>query len=293
MLAPELLKKIKRIHITSSKMVDSMMAGHYRSAFRGSGMEFEEVREYVPGDEIKSIDWKVTARMGRPYIKRYREEREQVIMLLVDMSRSGLFGTTEKNKRETITELASILAFHAIKNGDKVGVILFTKDIELYIPPKRGASHVWRVIRELLSFTPKYRGTDMVRALDFLGRVCRKKTVTFLVSDFLGTDPATSLRRLSKRHDLIAVPVTDPGDFALPTGGMLCARDLETGEQVHVDCSDKKTRLAYTKLQEQTYTNTLVSLKRAGIDCMEIHTDASLTDALYRFFRIREKRARA
>lgn len=293
MLSPELLKKIKRIHITSSKVVDSMMAGHYRSAFRGSGMEFEEVREYVPGDEIKSIDWKVTARMGHPYIKRYREEREQVIMLLVDMSRSGLFGTTEKNKRETITELASILAFHAIKNGDKVGVILFTRDIERYIPPKRGASHVWRVIREILSFVPKYRGTDMIRALDFLGKVCRKKTVTFLVSDFLGPDPTSSLRSLSKRHDLIAVPVTDPGDFALPKGGMLCARDLETGEQLHIDCTDKKIRQAYTDMQLQTYTSTLLALKRAGIDCMEIHTDAPLVDALYRFFRIREKRARS
>lgn len=256
-------------------------------------MEFEEVREYVPGDEIKSIDWKVTARMGRPYIKRYREEREQVIMLLVDMSRSGLFGTREKNKRETITELASILAFHAIKNGDKVGVILFTKDIESYIPPKRGAAHVWRVIREILTFTPRYRGTDMVRALDFLGRVCRKKTVAFLVSDFLGDDPSLSLRRLGKRHDLIAVPVTDPGDFVLPEKGMLCARDLETGAQAHVDCSDSTTRQAYTDMQQRTYDTTLRALKRAGIDCMEIRTDASLTEALYRFFRIREKRARA
>ncbi len=293
MLAPELLKKIRRIHITSSKVVDSMMAGHYRSAFRGSGMEFEEVREYVPGDEIRAIDWKVTARMGRPYIKRFREEREQVIMLVVDMSRSGLFGTQAKNKRETITELASILAFHAVKNQDKVGVILFTRDIEHYIPPKRGAAHVWRVIREILTFTPKYRGTDMTRALDFMGRVCRKKTVTFLISDFLSSDPTPSLRRLGRRHDVIAVPVTDPGDFTLPEAGIMGVRDLETGEMARVDCSNRQTRDAFTRMQEKAHADVLTSLKRAGIDTMAVSTDKPLTDALYRFFRIREKRARA
>ncbi|WP_462323783.1 DUF58 domain-containing protein [Desulfoplanes sp.] len=293
MLSPELLKKIRRIHITSSKVVDSMMAGHYRSAFRGSGMEFEEVREYVPGDEIRTIDWKVTARMGRPYIKRFREEREQVIMLVVDMSRSGLFGTQEKNKRETITELASILAFHAVKNQDRVGVVLFTRDVERHIPPKRGAAHVWRVIREILTFTPNYRGTDMTRALDFMGRVCRKKTITFLISDFLGSDPIPSLKRLGKRHDIIAVPVTDPGDFILPKAGILGIRDLETGTMGHVDCSDRLTRSRFTQMQQKAYATVLAALKRAGIDSMEISTDKPPTDALYRFFRIREKRARA
>ncbi len=293
MLDPKILQKIRRIHITSSRVVDSMMAGHYRSAFKGSGMEFEEVREYVPGDDIRAIDWKVTARMGRPYIKRFREEREQVLMLVVDMSRSGLFGTQASNKRETITQLASILAFHAVKNQDKVGIILFTKEIERYIPPGRGAAHVWRVIREILTFTPNYRGTDMVKALDFMGRVCRKKTVAFLVSDFQGKMPLATLKRLHKRHDLIAVPVTDPGDFTLPKAGILNVHDLETGEMLRVDCSHKRTCTAFTRQQTSVYAGILETLKRAGIDCMEIRTDSSLTDALYRFFRIREQRTRA
>ncbi len=293
MLSPDLIQTIRRIHITSSRVVDTMMAGHYRSAFKGSGMEFEEVREYVPGDEIRSIDWKVTARMGRPYIKRFREEREQVIMLVVDMSRSGLFGTQASNKRETITQLASILAFHAVKNQDKVGVILFTQDIERYIPPKQGAAHVWRVIREILTFTPSYRGTDMSRALDFLGRVCRKKTITFLISDFQTDVPIASLKRLHKRHDLIAVPVTDPGDFRLPRAGMLHARDLETGEMVRVDCSHTATRTTFTNRQTKAHADRLHTLQRAGIDCMAISTDKPLTDALYRFFRLRETRNRA
>ena len=188
MLAPELIKKIKKVHIKTGRMVNTLMAGQYRSVFRGAGIEFEEVREYTPGDDVKSIDWKVSARMGKPFIKRYREEREQMVMLLVDMSGSGRFGTTESIKRETAAEIAAILAFNAIRNNDKVGAILFTDQVERYIPPKKGSAHVWRLIREIFTFQPEHTGTDIVAAVNFLARVCRKRTVAFLVSDFLAED---------------------------------------------------------------------------------------------------------
>jgi len=292
MLTPELIKKIKRIHIASGRVVDSMMAGHYRSAFRGSGIEFEEVREYSPGDEVKSIDWKVTARMGRPYVKLFREERELVIMLLVDLSASARFGTTSSIKIETTTEVASILAFNAIRNNDKVGAVLFTDRVERYIPPKKGSAHVWRVIKEILSFRPRGKGTDIDRAAGFLAKVCRKKTVSFLISDFVATGYIQALKRLNRRHDLIAVLVSDPGDFRLPSGGVLETEDLETGRRVLVDCSDRSTREAFARRQETWYQETCDTLTGAKIDHIELHTDGSTSDALYTFFRYREKRLR-
>ncbi|MBW2366797.1 MAG: DUF58 domain-containing protein, partial [Deltaproteobacteria bacterium] len=181
MLPHDLIKKIKRIHIRSGRLVNNMMAGQYRSVFRGSGIEFEEVREYCPGDEVKSIDWKVSARMGRPYIKRYREERERLVMLLVDMSASGGFGTTDALKKEVAVEAAAILAFNAIRSNDRVGAILFTDQVEKYIPPQKGAAHVWRVIKEIYTFEPVHRKTDIECAIRYLGRVCRKRSLSFLI----------------------------------------------------------------------------------------------------------------
>jgi len=292
MLPPEVIKKIKQIHFKSARMVDAMMAGQYKSVFRGTGIEFEEVREYSPGDDVKSIDWKVSARLGRPYIKRYREERERVVTLLVDMSGSENFGTTDHLKRETATEVAAILAFSAIKNNDLVGVILFTDQVEKYIPPKKGSAHVWRVIREIYAFEPRSLGTDIQNAVAYLGRVARKRTVTFLISDFLDRDYHRQLRTASQRHEIISILLSDPGDFILPEAGILTLRDFETGDTVLLDASDPKTRRAYQAGKFEEYRQTVAGLKGSNIDCIEIHTGDSAADALTRYFRIRERRRR-
>lgn len=293
MLSPELIKKIKKVHIKSGRLVNTMMAGHYRSVFRGMGIEFEEVRDYTPGDDVKYIDWKVSARMGRPYVKRYREERERVVMLLLDVSASGCFGTTENLKKETAAEIAAIIAFNAIRNNDKVGAILFTDQVEKYIPPKKGSAHVWRVIREFFAFEPKRSGTDVGTTLAYLGRVCRKKTVSFLISDFLSPDFLHQLRIASKKHELIAIVLSDPGEFMLPPGGILTARDLETGEEVLLDASDGKTRRHYEMLTRKAYRERLALFRKADVDAIEISTDGSAVDALTRYFRYREKRTRS
>jgi len=296
MLSPEIIKKIKKVHIRSARMVNTMMAGQYRSVFRGSGIEFEEVREYSPGDDVKSIDWKVSARMGRPYVKLYREERELVVMLLVDMSGSEGFGTTGNLKKDIAAEMASILAFNAIRNNDKVGAILFTDRVEKYIPPKKGSAHVWRVIKEMFAFAPEHKGTDIREAVAFLGRVSRKRTISFLISDFISPDPSANyirrIKSISGKHELIAVVLSDPGDFHLPEAGILTVRDMETGRQIILDASDSATRKAYHDLKMGDYTQTLQSLKNADLDYIEIPTDGSVVDALNRYFRIREKRKR-
>ena len=290
MLPPDIIKKIKKIHIRSGRMVNTMMAGQYKSVFRGSGIEFEEVREYSPGDEVKSIDWKVSARMGRPYIKLYREERELVVMLLVDMSASGGFGTSDRLKREAAAEIASILAFNAIRNNDKVGAILFTREVEKYIPPNKGSAHVWRVIKEFFAFQPRHRGTDISTAVGYLGRVARKRTVAFLISDFISPDYVRPLKITAKRHELIAVLLTDPGEFQLPPGGVVAMDDLETGEHLLLDASDATTRQRFQALNREAYGRTRELLKTADIDCIEIDTAASAADALIRYFRQRERR---
>lgn len=290
MLSPEVIKKIKKVHIRCGRTVNTLMAGQYKSVFRGSGIEFEEVREYVPGDDIKSIDWKVSARMGRPFIKRYREERELIVMLLVDMSASGRFGTTRSLKNDTMAEIAAILAFNAIKNNDKVGAILFSDRIEAYIPPKKGSSHVWRVIKEIFTFQPVGRETDITGALDYLGRVCGKKTVSFLISDFLSPDYARGLKTLSRKHELIGVLVSDPGDFTLPAGGIVSLVDFETNVEIEIDAADAKIRKSYEKTRKSEYQGNLEILKTADIDSIEISTADSVVDALTRYFRLREKR---
>jgi uncharacterized protein (DUF58 family) len=289
MLAPELIKKIKHIHIRTGRAVDSMMAGQYHSAFKGAGIEFEEVREYTPGDEVKSIDWNVSARFGRPFIKRYREERELVIMLMVDMSASGAFGTLSALKRETAAELAAILAFNAIRNNDKVGAILFTDRVELYIPPKKGASHVWRVIKEILAHEPQHHGTSIAGAAHFLGKVTRKRSVSFLISDFIDEYYGHALKAVSGRHDLIGVMVSDPGDFRLPGGGIVSLRDLETGETVTLDAFDRETAAQYESATRNDYRLRADMLQSCGVDLIEISTAASVIDPVRKFFRYRER----
>ncbi|OQY04008.1 MAG: DUF58 domain-containing protein [Desulfobacteraceae bacterium 4572_123] len=292
MLSSEIIKKIRKIHIKSGRLVNTLMAGQYRSVFRGSGIEFEEVREYTPGDEVKSIDWKVSARLGRPFIKRYCEERELIVILLVDMSGSGCFGTTKNRKRETAAEVACIMAFNAIRNNDKVGAILFTDRVEKYIPPKKGSAHVWRVIREILTFEPTFKGTGISDALGYLGKVCRKRTVSFLISDFLAKDYLLPLKLAGRRHEIIGVMVSDPGEFKLPAGGIVHVQDFETGEILCFDAFDSNTRLQFEKSRKLEYRKSMDTLKSSGIDCIEVSTAGSAGDALTRYFRYRETRKR-
>jgi uncharacterized protein (DUF58 family) len=296
MLSPEIIAKIKKIHIKSGRQVNTLMAGQYRSVFRGSGIEFEEVREYTPGDEVKSIDWKVSARLGRPFVKRYREERELIVMLLIDLSASNRFGTTRSTKRDTIAETAAILAWGAIRNNDKVGAILFTDQVEHYIPPKKGSAHVWRVIREIFSFRPQGRGTEIGAAVDFLGRVCRKRSVSFLVSDFIVPAMDDALRRRlrsgGRRHELIALMVSDPGEAALPAYGMVAFEDLESGRRLYFDGADAASRAAFSRLQEKTRAATRSQLAALKLDTVALSTASEPADALVRYFRMRERRKR-
>ncbi len=270
-------------------MVDTIMAGQYHSAFRGLGMEFEEVREYVPGDEVKTIDWNVTSRMGRPYVKRYREERELVVMVLVDLSESGAFGTVHRLKRETAAEMAAILAFNAIRNNDRIGAILFTDRVERYIPPKKGAAHVWRVIREILTCQPQSGKTDIAAAVRFFGRVMRKRTVAFLISDFHDRDYGRALAVTARKHDVISVLVSDPGDGRLPEAGLVELEDLESGRRLVLDAAHAETARRYAAWVETRYRDTRAVFRRADVDVVEISTDGSLVDPLRRFFRARER----
>jgi uncharacterized protein (DUF58 family) len=296
MLSPDIIKKIKKIHIRTGRTVDTLMAGQYKSVFRGSGMEFEEVREYAPGDDVKSIDWKVSARLGRPFVKRYREERELIVMLLVDLSASGRFGTTETTKQEVAAETAAILAFNAIRNNDKVGAILFTDQVERYVPPKKGSGHVWRVIKEIFTHRAEHTGTNLSEAVGYLGRVCRKRSVAFLISDFILQGHAEivdrQMRSTAGKHELINVLLSDPGEFRLPAGGLVAARDLETGQVVVLDAFDRRTRNAFETRQAEAYRDIREQIQAAGMDCIEIDTTGSAADALTRYFRRRERRKR-
>ncbi|MFO8047459.1 MAG: DUF58 domain-containing protein [Desulfosudaceae bacterium] len=298
MLPSEIIKKIKRLHIKSGRLVDAMMAGSYRSVFRGTGIEFEEVREYAIGDDVKTIDWNVSARMGRPFVKRYREERELVLMLLVDLSGSMGFGTNSARKRDVAAEAAAILAFNAIRNNDRVGLILFTDQVEKYIPPQKGSSHIWRVIKEIFTYQPEHRGTDIQAALSYLGRVYPKRTIAFLLSDFLARDCTSGLRTVSKKHELVSVLVSDKGDPALPPGGLVTMRDLESGRTCLVDASSAAVRTFFEREAAERRGRVLTMLRQSRVDCVPVLADESardethVADALSAYFRTREKRFR-
>lgn len=296
MLPADLIKKIKKVHIRTGRTVNTLMAGQYKSVFRGAGIEFEEVREYSPGDDVKSIDWKVSARLGKPFVKRYREERELIVMLLVDLSASQHFGTRESGKQELAAETGAILAFNAIRNNDKVGAILFTDRVERYIPPQKGSGHVWRVIKEIFAHQPQQTGTDISEAVGFLGRVCRKRSVAFLISDFI-LPPGKAvvdrqMRSAARKHELINVLISDPGEFQLPAGGIITMRDLESGRLVQVDAGPGKNREAFARRRKAAYDNVREQFKAANLDCIEISTGVSAADALSRYFRLRERRKR-
>ncbi|MFH1094109.1 MAG: DUF58 domain-containing protein [Candidatus Omnitrophota bacterium] len=290
MLPKEIIKKIRRIEIKTSRMVSDVFAGQYHSVFKGRGIEFDEVREYQPGDEIRSIDWNVTARMGHPFVKKFVEERQLTVMLLMDASGSSFFGTKGQLKSEVAAELCSVLAFSAIKNNDRVGLIIFSDRIEKFIPPRKGSHHVLRVIREVLFHKPQGKGTDIRCALDYLNNVMHKKTVSFLISDFLDCEFKKQLAISNKRHDLIAVTITDPREQALPQTGIIRFEDAETGEVQLVDAANSRLRETFAKNSARVLAQREQVFKQAGVDVINIFTDAPYTKELVRFFRKREKK---
>jgi uncharacterized protein (DUF58 family) len=292
MIPEELTKKIRAIQIRTSKTVNSVLAGEYESAFKGRGMEFDEVREYQPGDDIRTIDWNVTARTGVPYVKQYVEERELTVFFLVDLSASGAFAGVERTKNELAAELTGLLAFSAIKKNDKVGLVVFTDTIETFIPPKKGTSHVLRLIREILYFQPSHQKTDINAALDFLGRVLRKKAVVFLVSDFIADDFSKPLRVLARRHDLITVSITDPRERELPDVGLITLEDAESGEILLLDCGSREVRQRYRQLAAQRHQELNSLFSSMNVDHIPLQTDHDYIVDLIRFFRTRERRRR-
>ena len=289
----EILKKIRRIELRTRRLVNSIFAGQYHSVFKGRGMNFEEVREYAPGDEIRSIDWNVTARMNVPYIKKFTEERELTVMLLVDVSASGLFGSIELSKRELAAEVASILAFSAINNNDKVGLLLFTNEVELFIPPKKGRLHTLRLIREMLYFEPKGRGTNLAGALDYMNRVISRRAVVFMISDFMVPDFTKALTVTSRRHDLVAMPVTDPGESDLPDVGIVTLEDAETGAQIDVNTSSRAVRRGLFELNEERMRALERLLRSRRVDVVPLSTAEDYLIPLRAFFDQRERRLAA
>jgi uncharacterized protein (DUF58 family) len=336
MIPREILKKIRQIELRTNRIVTETLAGAYHSVFKGQGMNFDEVREYQPGDDVRAIDWNVTARMNHPFIKKFVEERELTLMLVVDVSGSGLFGSRGQSKRELAAEIASVLAFSAIRNNDKVGLILFSDEVEKFIPPRKGRSHVLRVIREVLFFEPKRRGTDLNAALEFFLRVQSHKAITVVISDFLGS-PASSgtgvspvrsqkigksltetrgqdaratkrlrpqmmlleslaqsaftmLKQANRKHDLVAVQISDPHELELPALGRLIFQDAETGEIVEVNTNDARKRKAFAESQARAQEALARLFRRAGIDAMQLRTDEPYSTTLGKFFEKREKR---
>jgi uncharacterized protein (DUF58 family) len=290
MIPQEVMQQIRRIQIRTSRVVNDILTGQYESVFKGQGMEFKEVREYVPGDEIRMIDWNVTARTGHPHVKLLAEERELTVMLMVDASSSARFGSVERFKTELAAELCAVLAISAIKNNDKVGLIIFTDEVELFVPPSKGRQHVLRVIREVLFFEPKGTGTNIPDALHFLNGVTKRRSVTFLVSDFMADNYETALRVASRRHDVIAVTVTDPREEILPEVGLVCVQDAETGREALVDTSDATVRKQYALAARNRVQHRNQTFQRNGIDAINVRTGSSYVDEIYKFFRMRERR---
>ena len=322
MIPREILKKIRQIELRTNRIVTETLAGQYHSVFKGQGMNFDEVREYQPGDDVRAIDWNVTARMNHPFIKKFVEERELTLMLVVDVSGSGLFGSRDQSKRELAAEIASVLAFSAIRNNDKVGLILFSDEVEKFIPPRKGRSHVLRVIREVLFFEPKRRGTNLVNALEFMARVTAHRAITVVVSDFItppqrasgilpgGQTPKSSadrmsaarsggplpqelqtrLRMLNRKHDVVAVQITDKHELELPALGRLTLEDAETGELLEVNTGSASSRDAFALRQQKQIADLAKQFRSSGIDSIQLRTNEAYGATLGKFFETREKR---
>ena len=292
MIPKEILKKVRRIEITTRGMVNDVFSGEYHSVFKGRGMDFSEVREYQIGDDIRTIDWNVTARYGHPYVKVFEEERELTVMLLVDASFSSEFGTHERMKGEIAAELCALLAFSAIKNNDKVGLIIFTDKIEKFVPPRKGKSHVLRVLRELLFFKPEDRQTDIGLSLEYLSRVIRRRSTVFLVSDFLSKDYSAALRIANKKHDIVGIHIVDPRELELPDVGYIELEDAETGESLLVNSFSRRVRQFFGKRASDAMAQKEKLFRSMNVDSIVIRTDESYFEPLIRFFRMRAKRFR-
>lgn len=288
----ELFKKARKIEIASRRLVDEQLGGQYHSVFKGRGLIFSDVRPYYAGDDVRAIDWNITARMNAPHVKQFVEERDRTVNLMIDASASGHFGSRGTTKRELAAELAAVVAFSAIKNNDRVGLYIVTDRVERYVPPKKGRRHVLRVIGEILAFEPQSRQTDLAKGLDFLGKVARRRSVVFLVSDFLGSDPARwerAMRITAQRHELVPVVVGDPMEQRLPKVGIVLFEDLETGEVVEVDTSSRAAEEFAQKARRAAELRDL-TLRRVNADVVEVATNQPYVDALIAFFRARAKR---
>jgi len=295
MLPPELIRTIRRIEIRTRHLVNDSFAGEYQAIFKGRGMEFDEVRQYQPGDEVRTIDWNVTARMGEPFVKRYVEERELTVMLAFDASASGHFGTAGRLKREIAAELGAVLAFSAISNNDKVGLLAFTDRIELHIPPRKGRRHVLRLIRDLLAFEPTGRGTDVALALDRLNHVLKRRAIIFLISDFLVPIPGgyeQALLVTNRRHDLVAVSLTDPREITWPAVGLVALEDAETGAQLWVDSGDSGWREAFARQAAARQAARDAVLTHAQVDRIDVTVGQDYVGPLLAFFEMRARRWR-
>ncbi|MFH1259424.1 MAG: DUF58 domain-containing protein [Elusimicrobiota bacterium] len=292
MIPKEIFQKIKRIEIRTSRLVNDIFAGQYTSVFKGRGMEFAEVREYQPGDDVRTIDWNVTARFGRPFIKKFVEERELTVILLVDVSGSEYFGSQEKLKSEIAAEIGAVLAFSALRNNDKVGMIVFTDQVEKFVIPKKGRQHTLRIIREILYFQPKSRKTNIAAALKFLNDVCKRKAVVFLISDFRNHGFTHALRVSNQHHDLVGISINDPREEQLPNVGFIQLADNETGETYLVDSRNKDFRQKFIDHNQEQNKQREKMFRSINLDHIEIKTDQSYIEPLIKFFRLRERRMR-
>lgn len=290
MLPSETLKKIRQIQIRTTHMVSDLFAGQYHSVFKGQGMEFQEVREYLPGDDIRTIDWNVTARMGHPFIKKFVEERELTVMIIVDISRSNDFGSRAQIKRDLAAEVAAVLAFAATQNNDRVGLVLFSDEAEHYLPPRKGTRHVLRVIRDVLYYKAKRSGTSIAAGLDFLNHIATRKTVAFVISDFMDANYESSLAISAKRHDLISIIIRDERERALVPAGIIEWEDAETGRRALIDTSSAATRQLFEESHKRRQQLLMDNFKKSGVDVIELTTGKPYATELVRFFKKREKR---
>jgi len=293
MLPTEVMRQVRRLQLRSRRAVQTLLGGEYRSAFKGAGLSFEEVREYQPGDDVRTIDWNVTARVGHPFVKRYAEERELTLLLMSDLSGSQRFGTGPTVKRVAVAELAAVLAFAAVVHNDRVGLLGFTDRVERYVRPEKGPRHALRLLRDVLYFEPERPGTDLAAALDHLNRVHRKRAIVFLFSDFLDSGFDDGFRRAARRHDLIAVRVNDPLELTWPAAGLVPLQDAETGEQILIDSNSQAFRTAFAERANARRAAFTRLARGAQVDLIDISTDGKHFDALLKFFRLRDRRRRS
>jgi uncharacterized protein (DUF58 family) len=290
MSTEEIVKKIKKVEITTRKAVNDLMGGEYHSVFKGRGIEFDEVKHYSPGDQISTIDWKVTARTGTPFVKKFVEERELTVILVVDASASQHFGSATKTKKELISEVGALLAFSAIRNNDRVGLLVFSEEVDLYLPPRKGRKHGMRVIKELVTMTPSGRGTSIMTGLDYLGRVEKSKSIVFLISDFIDEGYEKQLKIISRRHDLVLLRIKDPMEELLPDDGLITLEDSETGETLTVDPADPAWRKTFTKISNDQDESWMSFLKLHKIDAIDLKTTEPYIIPLRNFFKKRARR---